>query len=149
MNPEIGLEGELAENVLKELKDEFLSRVTLADAGKTSPSEVLNQAAIEDERKSIKNDIAKAFFISNSTQRMYFIVRSLMMTIFGAIITLAVFWQLGKINVFEDFALGASLYAISLIISRLFDAEIVSISKYLVGYLGKHPKLRDFIIKNV
>ena len=53
MDSEISVEG-IAENVLKELKDEFFERVSLTTAGKVSPSGVLNQTKIEDERKSIK-----------------------------------------------------------------------------------------------
>jgi hypothetical protein len=148
MDLEISVEG-IAENVLKELKDEFFERISVTTAGKVSPNGVLNQTKIEHERKSIKKDIMKALSISNSTQRIYFVVRSLMMTILSAIITLAVFWQLKTITVIGDFILGVSLYMISLIASRLLDTKIVNISKYVVAYLGEHPKLRDFIVKNM
>jgi hypothetical protein len=149
MNSEISVEGELAENVLNELEDEFSERIPPTTADKVSPSGILNQINIEDERENIKKDIVKALLVSSSTQRIYFVVRSLIMTILGAIITLAVFWQLTTINVIEDFVLGVSLYVISLILSRLFDTEIVNISKNILVYLGEHPKLRDFIVKNM
>jgi hypothetical protein len=72
----------------------------------------------------------------------------MMMTILGAIITLAIFWRLGTINVTEDFVLGISTYAICLALSRLFDKRIVSISEMIIVYFGEHTKLRDFIVKN-
>jgi hypothetical protein len=96
----------------------------------------LNGINIEEKRESIKKDIVKALLVSSSTQRIYFVVRSLIMTILGTIITLAVFWQLTTINVIEDFVLGVSLYVISFILSRLFDAKIVNISKNIIAYLG-------------
>jgi hypothetical protein len=70
------------------------------------------------------------------------------MTILGAIITLAVFWQLGTINVTEDFIAGISTYIVCLGLTRLFDTKIVNVSRNVLGYLGGHTKLRDFIVKN-
>jgi hypothetical protein len=149
MDFEMSVEGKLAENVLKKVEDEFSERISLSTADKISPSSMLNRTNIEEERESIKKEIMKALFVSNSTQRIYFVVRSLMMTILGALITLAVFWELRTIDIIEDFVLGVSLYAISLILSRLFDTKIVNISKNILAYLGEHPKLRDFILRNM
>jgi hypothetical protein len=137
MNSEISVESELAENVLKEL-DEFSERIspTTADKVCTSsiyPNGISNRINIEEERESIKKDIMKALLVSSSTQRIYFVVRSLIMTVLGTIITLAVFWQLTTINVVEDFILGVSLYVVSLILSRLFDAKIVDVSKNILS----------------
>jgi hypothetical protein len=137
MDSEIGVEGEFSERISFTIPDNVSSR------------SILSKTSIEDERKSVKKDVAKALLVSNPTQRIYFVVRSVMMTVLGALITLAVFWQLGTINVIEDFVLGLSLYVISLIVSRLFDKKIVNISKNVVAYLGEHPKLRDFIVKNM
>jgi hypothetical protein len=154
MNLEISVEGQLVEgqlveNVLKRLENEFSQRISPTNTvNKVSTRGALNQINIEEERESIKKDILKALLISNQTQRIYFVVRSMMMTILGAIITLAIFWQLGTINVIEDFVLGISTYAICLVLSRLFDKRIVNISKKIIVHLGEHTKLRDFIIKN-
>jgi hypothetical protein len=150
MNPEISVEGQLVENVLKKLEDEFSERISPTNTvDRVSTNGTLNQINAEEERESIKKDIAKALLVSNQTQRIYFVVRSMMMTVLGAIITLAIFWQLGTINVIEDFVLGISTYAICLFVSRLFDKRIVDISKKMIVYLGEHTRLRDFIIKNL
>jgi hypothetical protein len=150
MNPEISVEGQIVENVLKELEDEFSERISPTNTfDRVSTAGMLNQINIEDERQSIKKDIMKALLVSNQTQRIYFVVRSMIMTVLGAIITLAIFWRLGTINVIEDFVLGISTYAICLVLSRLFDKRIVNISKKIIVYLGEHAKLRDFIIKNL
>jgi hypothetical protein len=102
----------------------------------------------KDEKEKIKKDIAKAFVVSSWTERIYFVVRTVIMTILGAIITLAIFWRLGTINVIEDFVLGISTYVICLGLTRLFDAKIFDISQDVLEYLGGHAKLRDFIVKN-
>jgi uncharacterized membrane protein len=65
----------------------------------------------------------------------------------GAVITLAVFWELGKINVIEDFVLGISTYVICLALTRLFDSRMVNMSHSVLAYLGGHTQLRDFILK--
>jgi hypothetical protein len=149
MNPEISVEGQLVENVLKKLEDEFSERISPTNTvERVSTNGTLNQINAEEERESIKKDIAKALLVSNQTQRIYFVVRSMMMTVLGAIITLAIFWQLGTINLIEDFVLGISIYAICLVVSRLFDKRIVDISKKMIVYLGEHTRLRDFIVKN-
>jgi hypothetical protein len=149
MNPEISVEGQLVENVMRKLEDEFSERIFRSNTvDEASTVGVLDRKTVEAERESIKKNIAKALLVSNQTQRIYFVVRSMIMTILGAIITLAIFWQLGTINVMEDFALGISTYAICLVLSRLFDKRIVSLSKKIIAYLGGHTKLRDFIVKN-
>ena len=147
MNSEISGEGQLVENVLK--LDEFSERVSSTKTvDRISAIGTLNQINVEGERESIKKEFVKALLVSNQTQRLYFVVRSMMMTVLGAIITLAIFWQLGTINVFEDFVLGISTYAICLVLSRLFDKRIVNISKKIIAHLEEHTKLRDFIVKN-
>ena len=102
----------------------------------------------KEEKEEIKKDITKAFVVSSWTQRMYFVVRSVIMTILGAIITLGVFWELGKINAVEDFALGISTYVVCLALTRLFDSRIVSLSHSVLAYLGGHSKPRDVFLKH-
>jgi hypothetical protein len=149
MNPEISVEGQLVENVLKEL-DEFSERISPTTTfDRASTISILNHINVEEERESIKKEFVKALQVSNQTQRLYFVVRSIIMSILGAIITLAIFWQLRTINVIEDFVLGISTYAVCLFLSRLFDKRIVNISKKIIVHLGEHTKLRDFIVKNL
>jgi hypothetical protein len=150
LKPEISIDDGLVENVLRELEDEFVKKVYSKDIVDCAcASTVINQVNTRKEKEKIKKDIAKAFVVSSWTQRIYFVVRSAIMTILGAIITLAVFWQLGTINVTEDFILGISTYVICLGLSRLFDTKMVNISKNILEYLGEHTKLREFIVKNL
>jgi NhaP-type Na+/H+ or K+/H+ antiporter len=149
MNSETSVEGRLVENVLKEL-DGFSERISPTNTvDRVSSIGVLNQMNVEEKRESIKEEFVKALLVSNQTQRLYFVVRSMIMSILGAIITLVVFWQLGTINVIEDFVLGIFTYAICLVLSRLFDKRIVNVSKKIIMHLGEHTKLRDFIVRNL
>lgn len=149
MKAEITVDDGLVENVLRELEDELAQKVYSKDIFDCACARaMINQVSVKEEKEKIKKDIAKALVVSGWTQRIYFVVRSVVMTILGAIITLAVFWQLGTINVIEDFILGISTYVICLGLTRLFDTKIVNISRNVLGYLGGHTRLRDFIVKN-
>jgi hypothetical protein len=149
MNSEMSVEAQLVENVLKQLKDEFSERTSTTNTvDRVSAVGALSRINFEPEKESIKKEFAKALLVSSQTQRLYFIVRSLIMTILGAMITLAIFWRLGTINVAEDFVLGISTYAICLVLSRLFDQRIVDVSEKIIVFLGDHTRLRDFIVKN-
>jgi hypothetical protein len=109
---------------------------------------VLAKMETVDERERIRRDIAEAFLVSSWTQRIYFDVRSVIMTIFGAIITLIVFWRVGTVNVVGDFLLGFSTYLAALFLSRLFDSRLVKLSRDFLRYFEGHKRLRSFIVKN-
>lgn len=149
MEPEIRVEDGVVENILKELEDGLVEKVYSRDMIDCAcANTVLNQMDSKEEKASIRKDIVKAFVVSSWAQRIYFVVRSLIMTIFGAIVTLLVFWRLGKIDIVDDFILGISLYLVSLVLSRLFDKNIVDMSKNVLRYLEGHDKLRDLIVRN-
>jgi hypothetical protein len=149
LKPEISIDDALIENVLRELENELAKKLYSKDIFDCScASTIINEVNTKDEKEKIKKDIAKAFVVSSWTERIYFVVRTVIMTILGAIITLAIFWRLGTINVIEDFILGISTYVICLGLTRLFDAKIFDISQNVLEYLGGHTKLRDFIVKN-
>jgi len=90
----------------------------------------------------------KAISLSNQAQRLYFVVRSMIMSALGAIITFFIVWHLGTINVLEDFTLGISTYVGCLVLSRMFDEKIVNISRKIILFLGEHTKLRNLILKS-
>jgi hypothetical protein len=149
LNPEIGMEGRLIENILKQLESEFSEGISSTKTSNTASAGVSGQTTTEEERESIKKEFRKAMSVSNEMQRMYFVVRSLMMSILGALITFAIIWHLGTINVIGDFVLGISTYAVCLALSRLFDERIIDTSRRMILYLEGHTKLRDFIAKSL
>jgi hypothetical protein len=149
LNPELDIDDRLVDNILRELEDALVEKVYSKEIfGITSASAVINLVDTQQERETIKKDVIKAFVVSSRTQRLYFIVRSIIMTIAGALITLAVFLRLGTINLIEDFILGITSYLICLTLTRLLDARIVEISGNMLIYLNEHTKLRDFVVSH-
>jgi Flp pilus assembly protein TadB len=147
LNSEIGMEGQLVENVLKQLESEFSERISSTNTSNRVSADILEQITTEEERESIRKEFTKAMSVSSQMQRLYFVVRSIIMSILGALITFVIVWHLGTINVIGDFVLGISTYAVCLALSRLFDERIVNISRRIILYLEGHAKLRDFIVK--
>ena len=45
--------------------------------------------------------------------------------------------------------LGVFIFIIGLIVTRLFDAQIMKATKYIVSRLGDHKKIRDFIMNHL
>jgi hypothetical protein len=148
LNSKIVVEGQLVENMLERLESKFSEGIISANTANGASSGVLNRTTIEEKRESIKKEFMKAMSIYNQTQKLYFIVRSMIMSILGALITFVIVWRLGTINLMEDFVLGISTYAVCLAFSRLFDESIVNISQRIILYLGSYTKVRDFIVKN-
>ncbi len=137
-----GVDGQLADNV--QLVDNVLKQVEaeLFAVGR------LTQTAVQEKRENIKKEVSKAISVSNQTQRLYFVIRSMIMSVLGALITYVIIWHLGTVNVLQDLVIGVSTYTACLMASRLFDEKIVNISKRIVLLLGEHTKLRDFIVNN-
>ena len=90
--------------------------------------------------------IIKALLYSTRLQRLYFIIRSSIMGLMGAVITLAVALMLGTITIPIVIALGILSYALSLIISRIFDAQVVRATRSIINRLASHQTIRDFIM---
>lgn len=149
MKPELTIEEGLVDNVLKELEDELVEKVYSKDlVDVTCASTVFMHVNTLAEREKIKKDICKAFVTSNWTQRVYFVVRSVIMTLMAGSITVVVFSQLGTINLLEDAIMGISAYLTCLFVTRLFDTRIVKIAENILLYLDHHVTLRDFMVKN-
>jgi cytochrome c biogenesis protein CcdA len=81
-------------------------------------------------------------------QKLYFIIRTAIMSVLGAVITFFYISFFGKIGVFLGILLGVIIFIIGLIVTRLFDAQITKLTKYIVRRLGNHKKIRDFIINH-
>jgi len=148
LEPTISVEEEIISKVLKELGSKLDEKASCSEV--TDPvciNNVLTKMNNSEELQRIKNEIAEAFVISSWTQRIYFDVRSIMMTIFGAIITFLVFWRVGTVNVFGDFALGFATYFVALVLSRLIDSRIVKMSRGFLRFSDRHKRLRNFIVK--
>jgi hypothetical protein len=83
------------------------------------------------------------------TQRLYFVVRSVLMSLISALIYFLVVLYLGAIDAVQAAFLGVFVFVASLVVSRLFDKQIVYASKKIIIYLNKHRRLRTFVLKKL
>jgi hypothetical protein len=83
------------------------------------------------------------------TQRLYFVVRSVLMSLISALIYFLVVLYLGAIDAVQAAFLGVFVFVAALVASRLFDKQIVTASKKIIRFLNKHERLRTFVLKKL
>lgn len=83
------------------------------------------------------------------TQRLYFVVRSVLMSLISALIYFLVVLYLGAIDAVQAAFLGVFVFVVALIVSRLFDKQIVAASKKIISFLNKHKRTRRFVLKKL
>ncbi|TRO46582.1 hypothetical protein E2P60_04950 [Candidatus Bathyarchaeota archaeon] len=83
------------------------------------------------------------------TQRLYFVVRSVLMSLISALIYFLVVLYLGAINAVQAAFLGVFVFVVALIVSRLFDTQIVTASKKIISFLNKHKRTKTFVLKKL
>jgi len=95
-----------------------------------------------------KKAVIKALLLSTWMQRLYFIIRSFLMALFGSVITFFYIMYFGTINIYQGVLLGLIVFVATLLITRFFDGQIVRATKRIVRWLGKHKDTRDFIMNH-
>jgi hypothetical protein len=55
----------------------------------------------------------------------------------------------GQIGVLLAVVMGILIFIVGLIVTRLFDAQTVKLTKYIVSRLAGHKKIRDFIMNHL
>jgi hypothetical protein len=108
----------------------------------------MDEAKTRSERDVGKKAVIKALLVSTYHQRLYFIIRSAIMGLISASITFGFIVVFGSINFTLEIGLGVFAFVISLTVSRLFDVQIVKITKNILLFLGDHKGLRDFVLKH-
>ena len=140
---------EIANKSPKELiqSDEMIKILHLTDMNhaKTLLQHV-DEAPTETERNAGKQALAKALLFSVSYQRLYFIVRSFIMGIIGALLTLIFLLIFGSLNLFLEIPLGVFSFVFTLGTSRLLDVQLIKATRIIVEFLVSHTKLRDFVL---
>ena len=86
---------------------------------------------------------------SVQTQRLYFVVRSVIMSLISAVIYFVVVLYFGTIDAVQAAFLGVFVFIVALIVSRLFDKQIVRASKKIIHYLNKYRRIRTFVLKRL
>ena len=100
------------------------------------------------ERNAGKQALVQALLLSVWHQRLYFIVRSFIMGILGASLTLVYLLIFHSINFILEIPLGIFSFVFTLATSRLLDVEIVKATRIIVDFLASHKSLRDFVLSH-
>jgi hypothetical protein len=95
-----------------------------------------------------KRALVKVLLFSTWLQRIYFIIRSYIMGLIGSVVIFIFIWALGTINAITNYLFGIFVFALSLAITRLFDAQLTQATKKIVELLASHKTVRDFIMKH-
>jgi ABC-type multidrug transport system fused ATPase/permease subunit len=96
-----------------------------------------------------KRAVIKALLLSTWLQRLYFIIRAAIMSILGGVVTFFYISFFGQIGVVLAVIMGVLIFIVGLIVTRLFDTQIVKATKYIVRLLGHHKKIREFIMNHL
>jgi len=106
------------------------------------------EAPTKHERDIGKKAVVEALLVSTWHTRLYFIIRSFIMGILGASLTLIFVLIFHSITLTLDIPLGIFSFVFTLAISRLLDVQIVKATKIITDYLSYHKNLRNFVLNH-
>ncbi len=106
------------------------------------------EAPTKRERDVGKKAVVEALLVSTWHTRLYFIIRSFIMGLLGALITFAFVLFFHSLTLALEIPVGIFSFVFSLAASRLLDVQIVRATKTLVDYLSGHKRLRDFVLNH-
>ena len=95
-----------------------------------------------------KRAVIQALLVSTWIQRLYFIIRAAIMSVLGGVVTFVYVSFFGQIGVSLAVIMGVVIFIVGLIITRLFEIQIVKITKYIVRHLNYHERIREFIMNH-
>ena len=107
-----------------------------------------NEAPTKLERDVGKRAVVKALLVSTWHTRLYFIIRSFIMGLLGASLTLVFVLIFHSLTLALEIPLGVFSFIFSLAISRLLDVQIVKATEAITNYLSNHQNLRNFILNH-
>jgi ABC-type transport system involved in cytochrome bd biosynthesis fused ATPase/permease subunit len=127
------------------LDDDYLIRVMQKDLDNTLAEES------DEGSKLVKTREAMMIVLVDSvqTQRLYFVVRSVLMSLISALIYFMVVLYFGTIDAVQAAFLGVFVFVVALVVSRLFDKQIVRASKKIIAYLNRYKRVRTFVLKRL
>jgi len=108
----------------------------------------MDEAPTKAERDVGKQAVIEAMLLSTWHQRLYFIIRSFIMGILGALLTFTFVLIFGSLTLLLEIPLGMFSFVFTLAVSRLLDVQIVKATKMIVSFLGNHVSIRDFILSH-
>jgi hypothetical protein len=108
----------------------------------------IGSATAEADKELEKRAVIKVLLFSTWLQRLYFIIRAFIMGQLGGAVTYLIILYLGSIDVVGSIIIGGFVFVFSLVVTRLFDAQITQGTKKLVELMANHITIRDFIMKH-
>ena len=130
-----------AKKILR-LADITYAKMMLQQIGNRTKQSVGTESEIE------KRAVIKVLLFSTWLQRFYFIIRSFLMGLTSFAVTYLIIWFLGLVNAVESIVIGLFVFVFSLVVTRVFDTQIMQISKKIVEIMASHRAIRDFIMKH-
>ena len=124
------------------LSDVHYAKRVLQQIGSVTKQSIGVESNIE------KRAVIKVLLFSTWVQRLYFIIRSYIMGLIASAVTLLFIWYLGSINAITYYAFGIFTFALSLVITRLFDVQITKATKKIVELMANHRTIRNFIMNH-
>jgi hypothetical protein len=95
-----------------------------------------------------KRPVIKVLLFSTWLHRLYFIIRSYIMGLIASGVTFIFILFLGTINAVTFYFFGIFTFALSLVITRLFDVQLTQVTKKIVEIMASHRTIRDFIMNH-
>jgi hypothetical protein len=135
----------------KDLSDAHYARMMLRLSDVHYAKKVLQQ--IGSVRSGVEHEIErraviKVLLYSTWLQRLYFIIRSFIMGQIGGAVTFLFILYVGSVNAVDMFIFGIFVFALTLVITRLFDTQITKATKKIVELMANHRTARDFIMNH-
>jgi hypothetical protein len=107
-----------------------------------------NESGTKHERDVGKKAVVKALLVATWHTRLYFIIRSFIMGLLSASITLLFVLVFHSITLALEIPLGIFAFVFSLAVSRLLDVQIVRATRVIVAFLSEHKSLRNFVLNH-
>jgi hypothetical protein len=150
---------EIAQRIMKELETASFRDLTDTNYAKKilQLSDIYYTKGILQEIESVssgtecateKRAVIKVLLHSIWLQRLYFIIRSFLMGLVGTVITFGFVLYFGTIDITLAIIIGTIVFVSALIITRLFDVQIIKAAKSIVNFLGSHRTVRNFIMNH-
>ncbi len=110
---------------------------------------IVEEASKKSECGLEKKQVIKGLIHVTWLQRMHSTIRSLLLGLVAAAISLPFLLFLGSLSIIHNILLFMPIFIIGLIITRLLDKQIVKVAKRIVNYLSRHKKLRKFLMNYI
>ena len=92
--------------------------------------------------------VIKVLLFSTWVQRLYFVIRSFLMGEIGGGITFIFIWYLHSVDAVTMFIIGIPVFALTLVLTRLFDTQLTKATRKIVELMANHRTARDFVMNH-